>query len=215
MFPQIQTTPLAGSKLTSHLRALLLMFGTYRPPTSTLNATSVPPHRATRVPQDVLTDAVIEEIKTRCCFVGETLSSGRGRQRPPAPEPEEDEGSEMDFPPSDSTQTGSDFELSEQETESATTADDKTPPGESHLQALASMYLRHSTATDIEMKVPPPPSQEYGTGRGTLIIPGWVRERAAELLFEGGDIDESSLAEAVLDALLKVCFHLTFFFIQT
>lgn len=215
MFPQIQTTPLAGSKLTSHLRALLLMFGTYRPPTSTLNATSVPPHRATRVPQDVLTDAVIEEIKTRCCFVGEALSSGRGRQRPPAPEPEEDEGSEMDFPPSDSTQTGSDFELSEQETESATTADDKTPPGESHLQALASMYLRHSTATDIEMKVPPPPSQEYGTGRGTLIIPGWVRERAAELLFEGGDIDESSLAEAVLDALLKVCFHLTFFFIQT
>ena len=205
MFPQIQTTPLAGSTLTSHLRALLLMFGTYRPPTSTLNATSVPPHRATRVPQDVLTDSVVEEIKTRCCFVGESLDSGSSTPRTAAPALVEEEGSEIDFPPSDSTQSGSEFDLSEQEIESATTAENIIPPGESHLQALASMYLRHSTATDIEMKVRPPPSQEYGTGRGTLIIPGWVRERAAELLFEGGDIDESSLAETILDALLRVC----------
>ena len=37
------------------------------------------------------------------------------------------------------------------------------------------------------------------TGRGTLIIPGWVRERAAEVLFEGGDVDESSVAKVMLD----------------
>jgi actin-related protein 10 len=75
---------------------------------------------------------------------------------------------------------------------------------ESRLDALASMYQRHSTATDIRMHVVPPKSQQTGTGRGTLIMPGWVRERAAEVLFEGGDVDEASIAEVILDALLKV-----------
>jgi actin-related protein 10 len=66
------------------------------------------------------------------------------------------------------------------------------------------MYTRFSTATDLHLRVIPPASQQTGTGRGTLIVPGWIRERAAEVLFEGGDVDESSVAEVILDALLKV-----------
>ena len=66
------------------------------------------------------------------------------------------------------------------------------------------MYTRHSTATDIQLRVVPPTSQQLGTGRGTLVVPGWIRERAAEVLFEGGDVDESSVAEVLLEALLKV-----------
>ena len=81
---------------------------------------------------------------------------------------------------------------------------DQAHPGESRVQALATMYGRHSTATDIHMRVDPPTSQQTGTGRGTLIIPGWIRERSAEVLFEGGDVDESSVAEVILDTLLKV-----------
>jgi hypothetical protein len=53
------------------------------------------------------------------------------------------------------------------------------------------------------MRVVPPFVQQNGTGRGTLVIPGWIRERAAEVLFEGGDVDESSVAEVILEALLK------------
>ncbi|KAF7336759.1 Fungal-specific actin related protein [Mycena venus] len=34
LFPNLRTTPLAGARLTSHLRALLLLFGTYLPPTN-------------------------------------------------------------------------------------------------------------------------------------------------------------------------------------
>jgi hypothetical protein len=58
--------------------------------------------------------------------------------------------------------------------------------------------------------VDPPPLSPTGTGRGTLIIPGWIRERAAEVLFEGGDVDECSVAELILDVILKVqsCFSL-------
>lgn len=81
---------------------------------------------------------------------------------------------------------------------------DRSNRGESHLQAMANLYKRQSTATDLHLKVVPPVSQQTGTGRGTLIVPGWIRERCAEVLFDGGDVDESSVAETILDALLKV-----------
>lgn len=204
MFPQIQTTPLAGSQLTSHLKNLLLMFATYLPPATTLNSTTIPARRATRIPQEVLTDSVVEEIKSRCCFVGEPLRTEKEKQNNPVA-PADDERSEMDFPPSDTSYADSEFSHDEPESEGAPISDTKsTQPEDNQMETLAAVYRRHSIATDIEMRVAPPPSQEYGTGRGTLIIPGWVRERAAELLFAGGDIDESSLAETILDALLKV-----------
>lgn len=215
MFPQIQTTPMAGSRLTSHIRALLLMFATYLPPPSSLSAAiSVPSlNRATRVPQEVLTDSVVEEIKTRCCFVGEAFESTKDPRREDTPGPE-DLSSDMDIPPSsDASVSGSDFShaaMSQPDSEFSVVSGLPGPHshadhmGENHLQAIANMYKRHSTATDLEMRVMPPPSQQTGTGRGTLIIPGWIRERAAEVLFEGGDVDESSLAELILDTLLKV-----------
>lgn len=66
--------------------------------------------------------------------------------------------------------------------------------------------MRHSTATDLRLRVEPPASMVNANslGYGTIIIPGWIRERTAEVLFEGGDVDEGSLAEVILDALLKV-----------
>jgi actin-related protein 10 len=72
-------------------------------------------------------------------------------------------------------------------------------------QVLADLYKRHSTASDIQMPVAPPASSG-GLGRGVLMIPGWIRERAAEVLFEGGDVDEVSVAEVILESLLKVGF---------
>lgn len=219
MFPQIKTTPIAGSRLTSHIRALLLMFATYLPPPSSLSAAiSVPAaNRATRVPQGVLTDAIVEEIKTRCCFVGDALGSGNDARREETPSVEEHPGSEMDLPPSSdasasesdfshapSSQPGSDFSVVTGSAFGTGLESRGAKPTENHLQAIATMYKRHSTATDIQMRVTPPPSQQSGTGQGTLIIPGWIRERAAEVLFDGGDVDESSLAELILDALLKV-----------
>ncbi|KAJ6513068.1 fungal-specific actin related protein [Mycena sanguinolenta] len=218
LFPQLRTTPLAGARLTSHLRALLLLFGTYLPPPTSLSAAANIPaaNRATRVPQEVLTDAVVEEIKARCCFVGDALGLSPSDTRDGTPG---DEFSEADIPPpSDSTQSESDFSLAGRDSNFSShrassefsiisnprvpAADN--PRGEGHLQALATLYKRHSTATELQMRVVPPVAQQTGTGRGTLIIPGWVRERTTEVLFEGGDIDESSVAEVILDSLLKV-----------
>ncbi|KAJ7067139.1 fungal-specific actin related protein [Mycena amicta] len=208
MYPLIRTTPLAGSRLTSHIRALLLLFGTYLPPPSSLSAAiNVPAaNRAARVPQEILTDAVVEEIKARCCFVGPALGIVPTDTRDPTPGDEL--SSEMDIPPpSDYTQE-SNMSSHRASSEFSIISNPRVPgmdaTRERHLQALETLYKRHSSSTELRMRVSPPASQPSGTGLGTLVIPGWVRERAAEVLFEGGDVDERSLAEIILDSLLKV-----------
>jgi actin-related protein 10 len=166
------------------------------------------------VPEEVLTDTVIEEIKTRCCFVGDGLDSDA--RHVPTPR---DELMETDIAPSDASQSESEFshlgsnassqqESSEFSVVSHLHASKSDHRSENHLQALADMYTRQSTATDIQMRVVPPIAQQTGTGRGTLIVPGWIRERAAEVLFEGGDVDEGSVVEVILDSLLKVTLNL-------
>ena len=144
--------------------------------------------------------------------------------------PGEDEPMDLDLPPSsDMTPSESDFsrvgsadlESNNEFSQPASSgfsivsrsqiAPERMTKGETHLQALASLYTRHSTATELYLKVVPPVAQQTGTGRGTLIIPGWIRERGAEVLFEGGDVDESSVAETILDSLLKVASYTILF----
>ncbi|KAF6757164.1 actin-domain-containing protein [Ephemerocybe angulata] len=225
LFPRIQTTPLAGERLTSHLRALLLMFATYLPPPTSLSAAiNVPAaNRATRVPPEVLSDLVVEEIKTRCCFVGPALDSrakfqeeynaaaGGGADSSSASSDvdmmnvdAESTSSHAGFESTTSSQAGevsSEFSIITNSQAESSVPVSSTVRSEGYLEALASMYKKHSTATDLKMRVTP--VQQTGTGMGTLIIPGWIRERAAEVLFEG-DVDESSLAETILNALLKI-----------
>ncbi|KAF8577782.1 actin-domain-containing protein [Ramaria rubella] len=222
LYPYLKTTPLAGSRLTSHIRYLLTVFGTYLPPPTSLSgAANIPTTtRSTRIPQEVLTDAVIEEIKTRCCFVGEALDAPSERSSTPLPILSDDLMS-VDIPPSEppsesgvSRVSGSmDIDLSRNSSSPSTFSEAIHHGGsqssygrnaELNSQAIAAMYTRYSTATELTMKVVPPISQQTGTGRGTLIIPGWIRERASELLFATGDVDESSVAEVILESLLKV-----------
>ncbi|KAJ3554718.1 hypothetical protein NM688_g2965 [Phlebia brevispora] len=225
LYPNLRTTPLAGARFSSHLRALLLMFGTYLPPPTSLSGSvNIPTaNRSTRVPEEVLTDAVIEELKTRCCFVGDALDTDANNStfvvqddnagdiamgQPPSELTSESEFSrvskDVDMESNFSSQQAASSGFSVVSHSQAAPPVDRTGPPELHLQALANLYTRHSTATDLRVRVEPPLSQQTGTGRGTLIVPGWVRERAAEVLFEGGDVDESSVAEVILDSLLKV-----------
>ncbi|EJD49546.1 actin-like ATPase domain-containing protein [Auricularia subglabra TFB-10046 SS5] len=220
LYPHLRTTPLAGQRLSSHLRSLLLLFGTWMPPPGNLGGPANIPNasRSTTVPDEVLTDEVLEELKTRCCFVGQPLSvhispedlavggssdaMSLDYDDGMAP-PSEVSSQSHDIPPSSSPMPSSDFNEVPVApgSPSVSTAGSRA---QTRLQAMANLFMRNSTTTDIKMHAIPPPSQQHGTGRGTLIVPGWVRERAAEVLFEGGDVDESSIAEVVLDSLLKV-----------
>uniref|UniRef100_A0A0W0F1V0 Uncharacterized protein n=1 Tax=Moniliophthora roreri TaxID=221103 RepID=A0A0W0F1V0_MONRR len=227
LFPQLRTTPLAGSRLSSHLRSLLLLFGTYLPPTSPGPVNIPMASRSMRVPAEVLTDSVLEDTLTRCCFVGEALISASANDtREVTPGPDESTPSEIDLPPgSDATQSESDFSYAGRESTMSSAqmstsdfsviSNPRAPidprggsgsGGENSLNALANLYTRHSTATDLRLRIAPPSGAGHaGLGYATLIIPGWIRERAAEILFEEGDVDEKSIAEVILDALLKVC----------
>ncbi|KAJ4477354.1 fungal-specific actin related protein [Lentinula aciculospora] len=225
LFTQLRTTPQAGQRFISHLRSLLLLFGTYVAPTSPGIANLPQASRSMRVPQEILTNEVLEEIKTRCCFVGDSLAPSASEPADNGPTPDDSVvSSDIDVPPaSDPAQSESEFSFAGRESGMSSQHDsseysvistprmegrpqDRPPGNENRLQVLADMYMRHSTATDLRLRVEPPASMANNStlGYGTIIIPGWIRERTAEVLFEGGDVDEGSLAEIILDALLKV-----------
>lgn len=201
-------------RLSSHLRSLLLLFGTWLPPPTTLGGPANMPNasRSTTVPDDVLTDELLEDIKTRCTFVAHPLPHHLLQEDPSLDAMSVDESTApSEIPPSEPDSYSQSVPPSSSPVPSSSDfAEVSVAPGEgsggkkSRLQTIANLYMRHSTATDIVMRAVPPASQNHNTGRGTLLIPGWVRERAAEVLFEGRDVDESSIAEVILDSLLKV-----------
>jgi actin-related protein 10 len=209
MYPLLRTTPRAGSRLTIYLRSLILEFGTYHPPFASLAGSVNSAPRPTRVPPEILTDALIEDIKTSCCFVGSPLDQAILHEPGTFDEsPRREDRMDVDIeaplshgqslhvnPPSgrrSGTQSG---------TQSGIQSGAHTP---SRVQdSWAAQYERQSNATDFLIPVTPPPTVT-GTGRGNIRIPGWIRERAADYLFSGGDVDEPSVAEVILQTLLKV-----------
>ncbi|KAF9042016.1 actin-like ATPase domain-containing protein [Hymenopellis radicata] len=190
LFPYLRTTPLAGAALSLHLSQFIHVHGI-----------------------EVLTPALVEEIKTRACFVSDPPGIFADRGNTPAPEL----SSEPDIPSSENN-TDSDFSFAGRESmssqpESSDFSVVSTPARNPLLDdrrsddpayRVVEIYERCSTASHLTMRVPPPSSQNTATGYGALKIPGWVRERSAELLFDGGDVDESSVAEVILDSLLKI-----------
>jgi actin-related protein 10 len=128
---------------------------------------------------------------------------------PPSDPPSSDMDVDMDTdPPSeaDVSQEGGEGEgeMSLDELPAVKSKPEPEVRTDGNLRTLEKIYKKNSTATDLQMRVEPPPEQQVGTGLGTLLIPGWIRARAAEVLFEGDDVDECNLAEVVLDTLLKV-----------
>lgn len=169
--------------------------------------------KATSVPEEVLTEAVIEEIKSRCCFVGEAIHLFASRPRSPSGSIAAggDDAMSVDASdnsaPSESGQSGVSVDLDRPGVASSDSQSTAHPGRQ--VSAMRDLYARQSTATELTIKVPVPNAAPTGPGmstttRASLVIPGWVRERAAEVLFEDGDVDESSVAEVILDALLKV-----------
>jgi actin-related protein len=66
-------------------------------------------------------------------------------------------------------------------------------------QPLEEAYKNFSSATDLYYPI----TLSDGT-RANLLLPGWIRERTVEVLFEGDEEDEPSIAQCILDSLLKV-----------
>ncbi|GAA5996002.1 uncharacterized protein JCM10292_004882 [Rhodotorula paludigena] len=190
LFPHLTTTPRAGARLTRRLRALLLAYGSYAPPPSSLN--SLTPPVIGRIPPRVLTDELVEGVKDRMCFVGEAV--------PPAPL------GAREASVSSAAETSVEHSSEEEE-------DDADPDA----LLVKHLYERYAASapstTSVSFAVPTPSGSAApasGVGNGWVQVPGWVRERAAEVLFEEGGLEdgsegeESGLAGVVLDCLLKL-----------
>jgi len=179
--------------------------------------------QATAVPEDVITDSVLEDVKTRMCLVAEPIVVS---SRPTSPVPSTTQG----------TGTGDDSmsESGDRRSESSMSmsVDPPQASGSSHPPSssassrsrrrgtrtspdrLRGLYVQQSRATDLTVRIAGPSTTAPGAivSRAGLRIPGWVRERAAEVLFECGDVDEAGCAELILDSLLKVWSISTFLY---
>lgn len=196
----LRTSTRAGARLSQRLRSLLLHFATFvtpqqiPAPTSTFTTTAVVPanERREKVSKDLLTEDFLDEIVSKALLV----SPSRITQTSWTSPGKTDWKDAQPF-----------SHLSEE--------DDET-----FMETLKEKYQDTSSALDMTIHVPPPPPPPLSpaetpstlgggittqnTSRGVILIPGWVRERAAEVLFEPGDEDEESIVEMILHILLKV-----------
>ncbi|GAA5847043.1 hypothetical protein JCM9279_002664 [Rhodotorula babjevae] len=197
LFPLLTTTPRAGARLTRRLRSLLLAFASYAPPPSSVN--SMTPPTIGRVPHELLTDELVEEIKTRLCFVGEPLP-------PPAPAAQRSARAST-------TVSGSAMSLDVDAPSSLAEPSDPDAALVRHLEARYAATAPGTTPVAFRVPSLSLPPVAGGVGRGWVQVPGWVRERAAEVLWEEGGVEdeggfgedeECGLAGVVLECLLKL-----------
>ncbi|KAL8286464.1 hypothetical protein RQP46_004481 [Phenoliferia psychrophenolica] len=183
LFPLLLSTPIAGGRVTRRLRSLLLRYGVYVPPPASMTTVSSSVSRG-KIPKEVLTEELLEEIKTRCCFVGDRVADSLDDLYAAG------EGHGEDDP--------MDGGGAQEEYDEATDAP--------LLRKLERRFAHRATAKTISLKIPSlsTPVAVSGVGKGWIQIPGWVRERAAEVLFEPGTEDERSLTEVILEALLRL-----------
>ncbi|KAK4055582.1 hypothetical protein OIV83_000128 [Microbotryomycetes sp. JL201] len=171
MFQSMLSTTRAGQKLARRLGSLLLLFGSYAKPPSTLNSSARP--TISRIPPEVLSDDLLQEMVSRLCYVGnadrETFEAVLEPERMLV-----------------------DDEVDELLDRDAT-----------FLRRYEKRYAVSSAASTIAFPIPNfgKPAATGGVGRGWIQVPGWVRERTAEVIFESGDEDELSLVELILECL--------------
>ena len=150
MYPVLRTTPVAGIRFTEHLKQLILHFGLYKPPLATLGGSANLPsatHLA-RVPEEILADELVEEIKTECCFIGEPVETPL-TPVPAAPVvPSSDAMSidEADVPPSSDAPSESSLPPSPVHVDHPNTASTLTAGSrQTYWECIAAIYQKNST----------------------------------------------------------------------
>ncbi|KNF05563.1 hypothetical protein PSTG_01373 [Puccinia striiformis f. sp. tritici PST-78] len=198
LFPLIKSTTRAGSRLSERLSVLLSRFAQYLIiPKFGQSSLSLNAPRITKpslIPPGVLTSAVVEDIKTRLLFVG---------QERPVLDTESSSSSEEDR-----GNTSGDLEEVYSELNN-----------HELLDKLERIYKRSTSASTEDMiyKLPILPTTQTNSRSpciGVIRIPGWIRERASEILFtptlsNHGQIKEEeeeslSVPETILECLLKL-----------
>ncbi|OAV94999.1 hypothetical protein PTTG_05497 [Puccinia triticina 1-1 BBBD Race 1] len=204
LFPMIKSTTRAGSRLSARLSVLLSRFAQYliipKFGQSSLSTSNPRITKPTHIPPGLLTPAVVEDIKTRLLFVSQDKLQLDNQSEPIQPlteqaeqeEGQDNQGLEEDYSESNNHQL---------------------------LDTLERIYRRSTSpdTQDVVYKLPAPqPSQSNPRPPciGVIRVPGWMRERASEILFNPtlssiGQIEEEedeslSIPEIILECLLKL-----------
>ncbi|KAG0140166.1 hypothetical protein CROQUDRAFT_53687 [Cronartium quercuum f. sp. fusiforme G11] len=186
LFPLVRSTTRASARLNARLKALLLRFARFIPipkfGQSSTSASNTPIVRVSAVPRELLTAEVVEDIKTRLLFVAE-------QPLRPLPQPPPDDQPLMDSPM-----------VIEPEAYSEET--------DGILLDNLEKYYKHSTCPETQDAIYRLPTAQPNQ-RGILKIPGWIRERAAEIMFARREAKEEeeeapSVTETILECLSKL-----------
>ncbi|KDN48225.1 actin-like ATPase domain-containing protein [Tilletiaria anomala UBC 951] len=201
-------TPTAGNSVRCRLKRLLLSEGRYcycthaRPANSNGHdgAYSKPTRHVERIPPDLLTSHVVEELMTRVCLVARFDAC----PNPDAPKDDSVESLKARHAskaraktlcvPVASLQSAQEWIKGRAESLLAT-----------HMASLGPNRIPSSTVTlTTSLRADAMVPGTTFPQSAVLLVPGWVRECAAEVMFEDGDLDEPSISEAVLSSLLKL-----------
>ncbi|SPO32062.1 related to ACT1 - Actin [Ustilago trichophora] len=194
----------AGKRLNARLKRLLLQYGKFVAAQTSLQDSAKPLKERTHpIDAAMLTDDRLEQIKAKALFVGSYDSKLHGL---------EELFSVLEIEPSDSHSV----------------SDEAKPEAATNIRQR---YSCSSTATPFTFTISPNSIDPHGTASliqsvsappstsasaftngsaktltsGVIAIPGWVRERAAELLFEQGDDDEDpGLIDMAVSAIAKL-----------
>ncbi|OCF46109.1 hypothetical protein I317_00199 [Kwoniella heveanensis CBS 569] len=178
LYTMSRSTPLAGRKLHLHLRNLLHHHAVYIPPPSSMS-TIRSRERIEGVPLSILTDQVVERVLTEGCFVGGIVV---------------DNGSEQDVAMEVDESEADDVARSEEEKSRFRRAKEEKR-----------RYAHTSSAKDMSFVVSAPVGSARDMVPGSIIVPGWIRERAAEILFNDDDeAEDQSIPRIILACLLKL-----------
>ncbi|GAC99114.1 actin [Pseudozyma hubeiensis SY62] len=203
MTSHVASTTRAGKRLNARLRHLLLRHGRFVAAQASLQDSSKSLRERTHtIDPSLLTDDRLEQIKAKALFVSSYDPDLSGL---------EDLFSDLEVESAESRQG-----LEALQAESAASTRQR--------------YSSISTATPFTFAVTPdsvdpngtasviqsisaPPSSTSSTlsgasrgaqASGVIAIPGWVRERAAELLFESGNDDDPGLIDTTVRAISKL-----------
>lgn len=192
-------SPRSGKRVARRLRALLLHHATFVPLPTSGNSGTLSGLKG-KMTSEMLTPDFLDEIKAKTLLVGEPPGRVQDKQEESVTHTVENQ--QQDWA------AGKPFAESDE-------ADDEVL-----MRVLEKKYKQGSKAKDMVVSLPPLPREAvtpasnpatFGapplpltSGRGALLIPGWVRERAAEVLFEPSDEDELNLVDMILTTLIKV-----------
>lgn len=186
--PCLTTTPLAGRAFLARLRTLLLAFGRYRPPHSARIAgmTSTASERAGMIdPAD------------------ERWGAGQGWERVPKRVLGRDTLEDVRIRCCSVARRGQMRGLKGQAGRPLADEPELGDEDVALAEQLQGVYGGSDGLPVATLHASDPDSGTTGE-QGTLEVPGWVRQAAAEVFFERGDEDQASVVEAVLGCLRKV-----------